>query len=80
MELKWLIRKSKISYNQLISSSPSQAKEYAEKMLGYKLITKQTGAAGRDCSKVYPMTDYIAAVYTGNDCRLLFDELLTLSL
>lgn len=33
--------------------SPEQAEEYAEKMLGYNLITKQTGAAGRTCSKVF---------------------------
>jgi hypothetical protein len=31
---------------------PEQAQDYAEKMLGYNLITKQTGAAGRKCSKV----------------------------
>ncbi|KZT74856.1 succinyl-CoA synthetase beta chain, SSC-beta [Daedalea quercina L-15889] len=33
-------------------SSPEQAKEYATKMLGSKLITKQTGAAGRICNAV----------------------------
>ncbi|KAJ3344401.1 beta' subunit, partial [Kappamyces sp. JEL0680] len=33
------------------TSGPAQAKEYASKMLGSKLITKQTGAAGRDCEK-----------------------------
>lgn len=32
---------------------PSQAEKYAEKMLGSKLITKQTGAAGRPCNKVF---------------------------
>ena len=32
--------------------SPEQAKEYASKMLGAKLITKQTGAAGRVCNAV----------------------------
>eukprot|EP00128_Syssomonas_multiformis_P010934 Colp12_sorted_trinity150504_noHs@28879 len=33
--------------------SPAEAKMYAEKMLGYKLITKQTGAEGRICNDVY---------------------------
>ncbi|WWD20543.1 hypothetical protein CI109_105019 [Kwoniella shandongensis] len=48
--------------------SPSQAKEYAEKMLGHKLITKQTGAAGRICNAVMlaerlpPQKEYYAAV------------------
>jgi len=32
--------------------SPEQAKEYASKMIGSKLITKQTGAAGRICNAV----------------------------
>ena len=32
--------------------SPEQAKEYAEKMLGNRLITKQTGAQGRICNAV----------------------------
>jgi len=32
--------------------SPEQVKDYASKMLGHKLITKQTGAAGRDCNAV----------------------------
>ena len=32
--------------------SPEQAKEFATKMLGAKLITKQTGAAGRVCNAV----------------------------
>lgn len=32
--------------------SPEQAKDYASKMLGAKLITKQTGAAGRVCNAV----------------------------
>ncbi|KIR42502.1 succinyl-CoA synthetase beta subunit [Cryptococcus deuterogattii 99/473] len=48
--------------------SPAQAKEYAEKMLGHKLITKQTGAAGRICNAVMlaermpPQKEYYAAV------------------
>ncbi|GAU89642.1 hypothetical protein RvY_02171 [Ramazzottius varieornatus] len=32
--------------------SPEEAKEVAEKMIGYKLITKQTGERGRICNKV----------------------------
>ncbi|KAI8893776.1 hypothetical protein BC833DRAFT_615910 [Globomyces pollinis-pini] len=33
--------------------SPEQARNYASKMLGHKLITKQTGAAGRPCNDVF---------------------------
>ncbi|KAJ3394275.1 hypothetical protein HDU84_009030 [Entophlyctis sp. JEL0112] len=33
--------------------SPTEAKMFAEKMLNHKLITKQTGAAGRICNAVY---------------------------
>ena len=33
--------------------SPTEAKMFAEQMIGHKLITKQTGAAGRLCSSVY---------------------------
>lgn len=36
----------------LIVYSPEQAKEFATEMLGSKLITKQTGAAGRICNAV----------------------------
>ncbi|KAH8100505.1 succinate-CoA ligase [Cristinia sonorae] len=48
--------------------SPKQAKEYAEKMLGAKLITKQTGAGGRICNAVMlaerrdPTHEYYVAV------------------
>ncbi len=35
--------------------SPSQAKEYADKMIGHKLITKQTGEGGRLCNAVRPL-------------------------
>ncbi|EMD41660.1 succinyl-CoA synthetase beta chain SSC-beta [Gelatoporia subvermispora B] len=48
--------------------SPEQAKEYAGKMLGAKLITKQTGAAGRVCNAVMlaerrdPTHEYYVAV------------------
>ncbi|KAI9599350.1 ATP-grasp domain-containing protein [Syncephalis fuscata] len=34
-------------------SSAKEAEQYAEKMLGYKLVTKQTGAAGKVCNKVF---------------------------
>ena len=33
--------------------SPTEAKMFAEKMLGQKLITKQTGEAGKVCNAVY---------------------------
>ncbi|KAF9073849.1 succinyl-CoA synthetase beta chain SSC-beta [Rhodocollybia butyracea] len=48
--------------------SPEQAQEYAEKMLGSKLITKQTGAGGRICNAVMlaerrdPAHEYYVAV------------------
>ncbi|KAF9519804.1 hypothetical protein BS47DRAFT_1324146 [Hydnum rufescens UP504] len=48
--------------------SPEQAKEYASKMIGAKLITKQTGAAGRICNAVMlaerrvPEHEYYAAI------------------
>jgi succinyl-CoA synthetase beta subunit len=34
-------------------SSAEEAKSYAQQMLGHKLVTKQTGAAGKICNKVY---------------------------
>ncbi|CDS08053.1 hypothetical protein LRAMOSA02002 [Lichtheimia ramosa] len=34
-------------------STPEEAKALADKMLGQKLITKQTGAAGKPCNAVY---------------------------
>lgn len=37
--------------------SPSQAKEMADKMIGHKLITKQTGAGGRVCNAVSRMIE-----------------------
>ncbi|KAJ6627253.1 succinyl-CoA synthetase beta chain SSC-beta [Mycena sp. CBHHK59/15] len=49
-------------------SSPEQAQEYASKMIGSKLITKQTGAAGRICNAVMlaerrnPKHEYYVAV------------------
>lgn len=33
--------------------SPTEAKMFAEQMIGHNLITKQTGAAGRLCNSVY---------------------------
>jgi len=33
--------------------SPTEAKMFAEQMIGHKLMTKQTGAAGRLCNSVY---------------------------
>ncbi|KAI9887931.1 MAG: Succinate--CoA ligase [ADP-forming] subunit beta, mitochondrial [Watsoniomyces obsoletus] len=33
--------------------SPTEAKMFADQMIGHKLITKQTGARGRLCSSVY---------------------------
>ncbi|EKM83441.1 hypothetical protein AGABI1DRAFT_110105 [Agaricus bisporus var. burnettii JB137-S8] len=47
---------------------PQQAKQYAEQMIGAKLITKQTGAAGRICNAVMlaerrpPAHEYYVAV------------------
>lgn len=48
--------------------SPEEAREYASKMLGAKLITKQTGAGGRLCNRVMiaeartPAHEYYVAV------------------
>ncbi|KAI9633642.1 uncharacterized protein MKK02DRAFT_38300 [Dioszegia hungarica] len=48
--------------------SPAQAKEYAGKMLGANLITKQTGAGGRICNAIMiaerlpPQKEYYAAI------------------
>lgn len=33
--------------------SPTEAKMFADQMIGHKLMTKQTGAAGRLCNAVY---------------------------
>jgi len=33
--------------------SPTEARMFADKMIGHKLVTKQTGAAGRLCNAVY---------------------------
>ena len=51
-----------------MDTRPAQAKEFAEKMLGHKLITKQTGSAGRICNAVMladrlpPQKEYYAAI------------------
>ncbi|KAK7694369.1 hypothetical protein QCA50_001555 [Cerrena zonata] len=51
-----------------VVSSPEQAKDYASKMLGANLITKQTGAGGRVCNAVMlaerrdPTHEYYVAV------------------
>ncbi|KAG1152052.1 hypothetical protein G6F37_002690 [Rhizopus arrhizus] len=34
-------------------NTPEEARELAEKMLGHKLVTKQTGAEGKPCNAVY---------------------------
>ena len=36
-----------------LTDNPSQIKGFATQMLGHKLITKQTGAAGKPCNKVF---------------------------
>lgn len=36
-----------------VTISPEEGKALAEKMLGHRLITKQTGAAGKPCNAVY---------------------------
>lgn len=36
-----------------LHDSPTEAKMFAEQMIGHKLITKQTGARGRICNSVY---------------------------
>ena len=36
-----------------LTNTPTQIKEYAQQMLGHKLITKQTGAQGKPCKKVF---------------------------
>ncbi|WOO79757.1 Succinate--CoA ligase [ADP-forming] subunit beta, mitochondrial [Vanrija pseudolonga] len=48
--------------------TPAEAKDFASKMLGHKLITKQTGAGGRICNAVMlaermpPAKEYYAAI------------------
>ncbi|CAO1635082.1 unnamed protein product [Sympodiomycopsis kandeliae] len=56
--------------------TPEEAKSYAEKMLGSKLITKQTGAAGRICNAVMlaearpPKHEYYLAVLNDRTTQL----------
>lgn len=40
-----------------IASSPEEVREFAQKMLGRRLITKQTGSAGRPCNSVSVRAD-----------------------
>jgi succinyl-CoA synthetase beta subunit len=37
----------------MLTSSPSEAKLFASQMIGQRLITKQTGEAGKPCNAVY---------------------------
>jgi succinyl-CoA synthetase beta subunit len=52
----------------MVTYSPDEAKDFASKMIGSKLITKQTGAAGRICNAVMlaerrdPTHEYYVAV------------------
>jgi len=39
--------------NLILSHRPTEAKMFADQMIGHKLVTKQTGAAGRLCNAVY---------------------------
>jgi succinyl-CoA synthetase beta subunit len=51
-----------------MADTPAQAKDFASKMLGQSLITKQTGAGGRPCNAVMiaermpPAKEYYAAI------------------
>ena len=40
-------------FQRLIVFRPAEARALASEMIGHKLITKQTGAAGRPCNSVY---------------------------
>lgn len=40
-------------HHPLLTISPSEAKLFASQMIGQKLITKQTGSAGKPCNAVY---------------------------
>ena len=37
----------------MVSHRPTEAKMFADQMIGHKLVTKQTGAGGRICNAVY---------------------------
>ena len=39
--------------DEFLSNRPTEAKMFADQMIGHKLITKQTGARGRMCNAVY---------------------------
>lgn len=47
------ITTSSMTRSELIMSSSTEAKMFADQMIGHKLVTKQTGAAGRLCNAVY---------------------------
>jgi hypothetical protein len=49
-----VVRSSQLTRCLSRYNSPEQAQKYAEQMIGNKLITKQTGAAGRACNAVSP--------------------------
>ena len=38
--------------NVIFSFRPDEVKSLVDQMIGYRLITKQTGAVGRPCDKV----------------------------
>ena len=50
------------------NTSPEQAEKFAGQMIGHKLITKQTGAAGRVCNAIMlaerrnPTPEYYVAI------------------
>ncbi len=48
--------------------TPEEIKDYASKMLGAKLITKQTGAGGRICNTVGRLTYTHVHMYMGTLC------------
>src|SRR6202035_1556821 len=41
------------TYTYQLTFSPSEAKTFASQMIGQKLVTKQTGPAGKICNAVY---------------------------
>lgn len=49
----FLLRFHEFERADLRHCSPTEAKMVADQMIGHKLITKQTGAAGRLCNAVY---------------------------
>ena len=41
-----------MTHNIVLSLRPDEVKSLVDQMIGYQLITQQTGAAGRPCNKV----------------------------